>query len=105
MDFHHACQILNLYPSFSLKELNHNYRMEALKYHPDKNKDKNSNEKFLEIQEAYQYLQIYDTRQQFCFGKSIYYWYSIYYIICCEHKMCHIRRCTCINKAYYGIIP
>jgi hypothetical protein len=37
-------------------ELKTSYYKMALKYHPDKNGDKNSNEKFIEIKEAYDYL-------------------------------------------------
>jgi len=32
------------------------YRIHALKYHPDKNKDPSANDKFVEINEAYEYL-------------------------------------------------
>lgn len=37
-------------------EIKTQYRIYALKYHPDKNKDANATAKFREIQEAYEYL-------------------------------------------------
>ena len=49
MNIQKACDILELSFPFSLKELKHNYHLQALKYHPDKNKTENSKEKFIEI--------------------------------------------------------
>ena len=59
MNIQKACDILELSPSFSLKELKHNYHLQALKYHPDKNKGNNTQDKFIEINEAYQFLTVY----------------------------------------------
>ena len=59
MNFQQACEILDLSQnssSFTLKELKYNYRLKALKYHPDKNKNPEAHDKFLEVSEAYQYL-------------------------------------------------
>ena len=59
MNFQNACDILKLNKTFSLKELKHNYHIEALKYHPDKNSSPDASEKFIQIQEAYEYLKTY----------------------------------------------
>jgi len=41
----------------SWKEIKQQYRICALKYHPDKNKSEDASTKFVEIQEAYKYLE------------------------------------------------
>jgi len=53
-----AVQILQLNETdFTLKELKKQYRMNALKYHPDKNReDPDASQKFQEIKSAYDYL-------------------------------------------------
>lgn len=59
MDFHQACEILDLpkdSSAFTLKELKYNYRIKALKYHPDKNTNPEAHDRFIEISEAYNYL-------------------------------------------------
>ena len=57
MDYHRACKILYLPEKFNYKQLKHNYYIEALKYHPDKNIGNNTNEYFQEINAAYKYLE------------------------------------------------
>lgn len=41
----------------SWKEIKHRYRSYALMYHPDKNKSEDASMKFLEVKEAYEYLE------------------------------------------------
>ena len=56
MDASQCYHTLGLNESASLKEIKHAYRQLSLKYHPDRNKEKESDEKFKEITEAYQFL-------------------------------------------------
>jgi hypothetical protein len=56
MDTKTACDILELNKNYSIEELKKKYRLFALKYHPDKNKDPGSEDKFKEISAAYIYL-------------------------------------------------
>ena len=53
-----ALKILNIHENHEINEeiIKKHYRMMALKYHPDKNKDINAPSKFQEIQNAYEYL-------------------------------------------------
>lgn len=41
---------------FDYDEIKKRYRLLALKYHPDKSRDPNSKEKFIQVQEAYKFL-------------------------------------------------
>jgi curved DNA-binding protein CbpA len=61
MNFNKACSILQINSTFSEIDLKKAYRIMALKYHPDKNPNnqKESEEKFKEIQESYEYLNNY----------------------------------------------
>lgn len=63
MNYKQACDILNIDETnrFDLEEeiIKRKYRILALKYHPDKNKNENAGEKFIEICDAYKYLMEY----------------------------------------------
>jgi len=56
MDLNKAEKILGLKENYNLEDVKRNFRVMALKYHPDKNKEENANEKFQEVYEAYEYL-------------------------------------------------
>ena len=56
MDYYKACDILKLSIGFDKKELKSTYYKHALRYHPDKCKEKGADEKFKEIKDAYEYL-------------------------------------------------
>jgi len=57
MDKRRAMQILNICENtFSVEEVKRAYKIQALKYHPDKNPEEGSGERFREIHEAYTYL-------------------------------------------------
>lgn len=57
MNTEDALKILDLNKDYTIKELKKKYYKYALKYHPDKNNDVKSEEKFRECVEAYKYLQ------------------------------------------------
>jgi hypothetical protein len=48
--------ILGIPPGASKEEIKKAYRKKAMQYHPDRNRDRNAREKFLEILEAYEFL-------------------------------------------------
>ena len=57
MNQNKACEILNLdINNLNSKNIKKAYYKLALKWHPDKNKSENSNKKFNEIVDAYNYL-------------------------------------------------
>ena len=56
MNYDKACKILNINKDADLSEIKKKYRIQALRYHPDKCKLANANEIFLEVNEAYNYL-------------------------------------------------
>lgn len=57
MNYKTACEVLQLSHPFEREELKQQYRLNALRYHPDKNKDSpDATKKFQEINEAYNYL-------------------------------------------------
>lgn len=58
-------QILGVEKSASQEEIKKAYRKLALQYHPDKNKGKESEEKFKEINHAYEILSDSQKRQQY----------------------------------------
>lgn len=57
MDKDSALKILNLDKNYTIKELKKKYYKQALKYHPDKNKDHGAEEKFKQCVDAYTFLQ------------------------------------------------
>ena len=61
MNFNKACSVLQINSTFSEVDLKKAYRIMALKHHPDKNPNnqKESEEKFKEIQQSYEYLNNY----------------------------------------------
>lgn len=67
-------QILGVDSAASQEDIKKAYRNLAVKYHPDKNKDKLAEEKFKEINEAYEHIgdtvkrQQYDQQRQFGAG-------------------------------------
>jgi hypothetical protein len=66
MNYRNACSILQIDSELSFDNdepdeeiIKRKYRILALKYHPDKNKDENSGEKFIEVCDAYKFLMEY----------------------------------------------
>ena len=59
MNYHNACNILNLSNQFTYKELKHNYYIKALQFHPDKNSTIEAKNQFQEILDAYNFLNNY----------------------------------------------
>ena len=57
MNFNNAIHILELPHHFTEGELRKSYYKKALRYHPDKNKEDDAEEKFKEINMAYHFLQ------------------------------------------------
>jgi len=58
MNYENACNILNIGTNENINSeiIKKKYRILALKYHPDKNKSEDASNKFIEIQESYEYL-------------------------------------------------
>ena len=56
MNRNHAYQILGVSVNDSLDEIKKRYRLQILKYHPDKNREPEAAEKFRETKAAYDYL-------------------------------------------------
>jgi len=64
MNFDSACMILDINPKEKNWKhlLKRKYHKKALKYHPDKNNTKGSEEKFQEVHEAYEFLLEYENK-------------------------------------------
>ena len=58
-------EVLGVSKNASAEDLKGAFRKLALKYHPDRNKDKGAEEKFKEINEAYQVLSDDEKRAQY----------------------------------------
>ncbi|VDQ04237.1 unnamed protein product [Trichobilharzia regenti] len=58
-------EILGLTKSASTSDIKKAFRKLAVKYHPDKNKDKNAQEEFVKIAEAYDVLSDEEKRKQY----------------------------------------
>tara|TARA_B110000967_G_scaffold209837_2_gene268006 strand:+ start:6462 stop:7349 length:888 start_codon:yes stop_codon:yes gene_type:complete len=58
MNYEKACNILNIIDDENMNSdiIKKKYRILALKYHPDKNNSHEASDKFIEIQESYEYL-------------------------------------------------
>ena len=97
MDRRHAMQLLNIEENaFSVDQVKRAYKVQALKYHPDKNPEEGAGERFREIHEAYTYLNgvteesdyhtlLYDFLKTWLDEKIIYEW-SKKIVTICEEK-------------------
>lgn len=64
-------KILEINPGASDEQIKYAYKRLAIKYHPDKNKDPDAEEKFKKISEAYQYLSNTNNSNSFINSNNI----------------------------------
>ena len=57
--------ILNIEKNASQETIKKAYKISALKFHPDKNKESTAHEKFIEINQAYEVLKNEETRKKY----------------------------------------
>jgi hypothetical protein len=62
MNYNEACEILDIIPNSNYieQDIKRQYRINALKFHPDKNINEDTNIRFHKIQNAYEYLMKYE---------------------------------------------
>lgn len=58
-------KLLNLTRSASEQEIKKAYREQAMKWHPDRNKESNAHERFIQISEAFEILSNKDKRTEY----------------------------------------
>ena len=63
MNYENACKILDIDKTddITIEKIKKQYRIKALIYHPDKNKTEDACAKFIEVQNAYEYLKKYSS--------------------------------------------
>jgi len=73
MDINKACDTLHLSLPFNIDDLRKQYYKLALKYHPDRNQNKNATLEFQEILDSYNFLKLYiDSEKQYDDNKNDY---------------------------------
>lgn len=61
MNTHDACNILGVPLGASIEEIKKAFKKQAVQFHPDRNKDEGAEQKFKEINEAFQFLEKYGS--------------------------------------------
>lgn len=56
-------KILDLHKSASDKDIRHAYRKLSKKFHPDKNKEKGAEDKFVQIAHGFKHMKSFQTRK------------------------------------------